>query len=237
METDLPLAQLGAGIGEPARARMLLALMDGRSRTAKELAYLAAVTPPTASVHLARLVDLGLLSVMSAGRNRFFRLASPAIARMLETMGAVAAGGAPTRTLKPPGTAALRLARTCYDHLAGRLGVAIADAMHGSGHLHLTEEDAEVTPSGFAFLRGIGLDLPEPRRATRIQCRPCLDWTERRPHLAGAVGTALCRHCLEAGWVARQRDGRALTVTREGHEAFERLFGITLDEPAATRAA
>ncbi|MEJ0019984.1 MAG: helix-turn-helix transcriptional regulator [Acetobacteraceae bacterium] len=203
------IAATAALLGDPARANMLAALMDGRALTAKELAYAAHVTPQTASGHLAKLADGGLLAAERQGRHRYYRLASPLVGQMLEGVMAVA-GPAPSRTTAWRGGEALRTARTCYDHLAGRLGVALADALTGQRHVTLGVDGGQVTPQGVRFLEAFGAS-PGPGR--RVFCRPCLDWSERRPHLAGRLGAALACRCFELGWIARQRDTRAVAIT------------------------
>lgn len=217
------LASIAATMGEPARANMLLALFDGRALTAKELAFAAHVTPQTTSGHLAKLIDAGLLAMEKQGRHRYFRLATAEIGHMLETIMSVG-GTSPVRTWR--GGEALRSARTCYDHLAGRLGVALADSLRAAGHIALSDEGGEVTASGVAFLRDFGAE-PEPGK--RVFCRPCLDWSERRPHLAGRVGAALACRCFALGWVERQRDTRAVKITSAGREGFARKFGFDTD--------
>jgi DNA-binding transcriptional ArsR family regulator len=220
------LAEVAALVGDPARANMLAALMDGRALTASELAYLARVTPQTASAHLAKLTGSHLLSVTSQGRHRYFKLASPLVGRMLEGIMAVAAIEAPRRHRPAsPKDAALRQARTCYDHLAGRVGVALADALMNEGHVVLSEDGGTVTDSGGALFRSIGIDLDAGRPRQRCFCRPCLDWSERRPHLAGALGAALATTAFERGWTLRLRDTRAVAVTKPGEVAMTRLFG------------
>jgi DNA-binding transcriptional ArsR family regulator len=224
MSNVLQVAGVAAMVGDPARANMLLALSDGRSLPAGELAHAARVSAATASGHLARLVGAGLLSVTPQGRHRYYRIASAGVAALLEQMMAVAAEAPQRRRVPSRADAALREARTCYDHLAGRLGVALADSLAASGRVVLTEDGGEVTPDGLTFLADLGVDVARPR--TRPFCRPCLDWSERRPHLAGHVGAALCRRCLDLGWIARQRDSRAVTVTGPGRQAFRSLFHL-----------
>jgi DNA-binding transcriptional ArsR family regulator len=226
------IAQVAALVGDPARANMLAALMDGRALTAGELAFLARVSAPTASAHLGKLLDGKLLSVVSQGRHRYYRLASPLIARMLESIDLVAQLEAPPR-YRPTGPrdAAMRLARLCYDHLAGTLGVALADALVARGHVVLGDDGGEVTAGGAEFLRGLGIDAQTAAKRHRAFCQPCLDWSERRPHIAGAVGAALARRCFEAGWIERLRDTRAVAVTTPGRRALQRALGIEL--PAA----
>jgi DNA-binding transcriptional ArsR family regulator len=217
------MSRIAALLGDPARANILTALMDGRALTAKELAYAAHVSPQTTSGHLAKLTDAQLLTVARQGRHRYFRLSSPLIGHMLESVLAVAGSVAPT---PPPwrGGEALRTARTCYDHLAGRLGVAVADSLSSAGHLVLSADGGEVTPSGDAFLAKFGA---HPAEGKRVFCRPCLDWSERRPHIAGRLGASLVHRCLELGWLQRQRDTRAVVITPPGQRGFTEVFGIS----------
>ena len=228
------LVEVGALVGDTARATMLAALMSGQSLTASELAFLAHVSRPTASEHLAKLVNARLLAVTQKRRNRYYRIASPLVARMLEGIKAVAAIEVPPRY--QPRSArddALRFARTCYDHLAGRLGVAIADALVDKGYIVLTDEGGEVTGSGAAFLTRFGIDLVPAPRSRRIFCRPCLDWSERRYHVAGHVGSEILRRCMELGWLNRARDHRSATITQAGRAGLLATFGIALqaDQP------
>jgi DNA-binding transcriptional ArsR family regulator len=236
MTSTARFAEIAALAGDPARAGMLHALMDGRALTAGELARVAGNAPQTASGHLARMTERGILAVEKQGRHRYHRLATPSVARMMESIMQVAAELAPQdgrRTTVGPKDAALRRARTCYDHLAGRLGVALADAMTTQGYVELTSEAGIVTDAGLAFLDRIGLDTGpmlarSTRRSGRVLCRPCLDWSERRPHLAGAVGAMLCAHSLEAGWVRRLPDTRAVLVTAKGERVLRERLGISL---------
>jgi DNA-binding transcriptional ArsR family regulator len=218
------IAGTAALLGDPARANMLGALMDGRALTAKELAFAAHVTPQTASGHLAKLADGGLLAAEKQGRHRYYRLASPQVGQMLEGVMALA-GPEPVHATTWRGGEALRTARTCYDHVAGRLGVALADALTSRGHVALGADGGEVTEQGQRFLDEFGAS-PMPGR--RVFCRPCLDWSERRPHLAGRVGAALACRCFELGWIARQRDTRALAISEAGRQGFRERFGIAL---------
>jgi DNA-binding transcriptional ArsR family regulator len=225
------MAEVAALVGDAARANMLDTLMDGRAFTATELAFAARVSAPTASAHLAKLVGARLLSVVKQGRHRYYRLASPLVGRMLEGIMAVAAIETPPR-YRPRSARddALALARTCYDHLAGRLGVAIADALVSRSRLILSDDAGEVTPSGVEFLHDLGIDVAiVPRRSPRMFGRPCLDWTERRPHLAGALGAMLTRRCFDLGWIERRRDSRAVGVTGRGRAGFRDAFGFDLE--------
>jgi DNA-binding transcriptional ArsR family regulator len=238
MTTTALFAEIAALAGDPARVGMLHALMDGRALTATELANAAGVTPQTASGHLARLTTVGLLTVEKQGRHRYHRLATPAVARMLESIMHVAAELQPrsARLSLGPKDAALRRARTCYDHFAGQLGVSIADTLAGQGFIELTSDAGVVTEGGVQFLAGLGIDMAailarRTQRTGRVLCRPCLDWSERRPHLGGLVGAALCTHGLEMGWVKRMPDTRAIRVTPKGERVFRDKFGFALNNP------
>ena len=228
MSDTTRIATTAALLGDPARANMLAALMDGRALTAKELAYAAHVSPQTTSGHLGKLTQAGLLIPHKQGRHRYYRLASPLVGQMLEGIMAVAGAtetGTPARHSTWRGGEALRTARSCYDHLAGRLGVGLADSLCEHGHVALTADGGEVTDTGRRFLQAFGAE-PEPGR--RVYCRPCLDWSERRPHIAGRLGAALACRCFELGWIARQRDTRAVAITEAGRKGFAEQFGVTL---------
>jgi len=209
------MVEVAALVGDTARATMLAALMGGQALTASELASLAGISPSTASEHLVKLVAARLLSMTRQGRFRYYRIASPLVAQMLESIIAVAAIEVPPR-YQPRSVRddALRFARTCYDHLAGQLGVAIADALVARGHVVLAEDGGEVTDQGARFLTDFGADLN--LRSRRIFCRPCLDWSERRYHIAGLVGAEVWRRSLELGWLKRARDTRAVRLTVAG---------------------
>jgi DNA-binding transcriptional ArsR family regulator len=220
------MSRIAALLGDPARANILTALFDGRALTAKELAFAAHVSPQTTSGHLAKLTDAQLLTVERQGRHRYFRLSSPLVGQMMESVMAVASS-MPAAAPRPwRGGEALRTARTCYDHLAGRLGVALADSLIGSGYLELSPDGGAVTETGDAFLARFGA---HPSAGKRVFCRPCLDWSERRPHLAGRLGAALADRCLGLGWLQRQRDTRAVAITEAGRRGFTDTFGITCD--------
>jgi DNA-binding transcriptional ArsR family regulator len=223
------MVEIAALVGDTARATMLAALMSGQSLTGSELAFLAHVSRPTASEHLAKLVDARLIAVIRKRRFNYYRIASPLVARMLESMKAVAAIEAPPR--HQPRSArdeALRFARTCYDHLAGQVAVALADALVARGHVVLGDDGGEVTASGARFLAEFGADLPPLSHSRRIFCRPCLDWSERRYHVAGHVGAEICRCCLQRGWFARERDSRALQLMPAGRAGLFDTFGVEL---------
>jgi DNA-binding transcriptional ArsR family regulator len=231
MSAGLPISEIGALVGDPGRANMLSALLDGRALTASELAWSGGVAASTASEHLAKLVAGGLISVAKQGRHRYFRLASPEIARMLESMMVVANNADPAeprRRATPRIAPNLRRARTCYDHLAGQLGVGIADRLVAQDIVVLGDEAGELTQSGLAWLERFGIAAEPSGRTRRLLCRPCLDWSERRPHLAGRLGAALCRRCGELGWIERERDSRAVLVTPSGLRGFAEVFGLSL---------
>jgi DNA-binding transcriptional ArsR family regulator len=236
--SNLEMAEIGALIGDPARANMLAALADGRALTATELSYIARVTPQTTSGHLAKLAAANLLALARQGRHRYYRLASPLVAQMLESIMTVAAVQLPPRRRLPSRIDhEMRTARTCYDHLAGRLGVGLADTLGARGQVVLSEDGGEVTASGMNFLVGFGADLAPIKESRRPFCRTCLDWSERRWHIAGSVGAALCRRCLELGWVERRRDSRAVAITAAGRRGFAETFGLDLEDEAEHSAA
>lgn len=237
------IARIASLVGEPARTAMLLELMDGRALTANELAQAGNVSAQTASRHLAQLVEGGLLQVSQQGRHRYHRLATPDVARVLEGIMQLAASTRPSsRRLVTPGPrdTAMRTARTCYDHLAGRLGVAITDHLLAEQALVFDGDAGHLTAQAGAILHRLGLpdtlpDAPTPS-ARRPPCRPCLDWSERRPHVAGRLGTLLCQHSFSQGWLLRRANSRALDITPKGtlalrhwlgHEAWSRVLQET----------
>ncbi|MFB6393082.1 ArsR/SmtB family transcription factor [Polymorphospora lycopeni] len=223
MTTDPPLAALAGLLADATRATFCLALLDGRAWTAGELARHAGVAPSTASAHLTLLVDGGLLVQERQGRHRYVRLADPAAAQLIEDLAAYAAPAPPPRTLKAAARErASAKARTCYDHLAGRLGVAVTDALLDAGWLQ-QQTGFALTDAGLRQLTDLVGELPAGRRPL---VRACLDHTERRPHLGGVAGAALCRHVLDQGWAVRIGTGRALRVTDPGRAALRDLLGL-----------
>ncbi|MFE6199527.1 ArsR/SmtB family transcription factor [Streptomyces sp. NPDC057838] len=226
------LARLTALLADETRATCLLALLDGRAWTAGELARHAGVAPSTLSEHLSRLVAGGLLAEERQGRHRYVRLAGTRVAQLVEDL---AAQVAPDRAARPRNLrestagAAMARGRTCYDHLAGRLGIVVTDALTARGLL-VRETGFALTDAGVSWFGTAGIGLG--RRGRRPLARACLDWTERRPHLAGVAGAALCRHALETGWCVRIGSGRAVKVTAAGARALSGLLGI---EGAALR--
>lgn len=234
MLSTASFARTAGLVADPARANMLAALMDGRALTATELARVAGVTPQTASGHLARLTEAGFLAMERQGRHRYHRLASPDIASMLESIMAVAGSlDGPRKKamlVTGPRDKALRYARTCYDHLAGQVAVAIADKMAELELVEFSADGGALTGKGTSFLLGFGVDLVDTtgdsnRRGRRVFCRPCLDWSERRPHIAGVVGAAICRACFSQGWMRRVEGSRAVRITPVGYIALSKTFG------------
>ena len=235
MITGPIIAEIAALVGDPARATMVSALLDGRAMTASELAVATRITPQTASSHLAKMTGAGLLSVIRAGRHRHFRLASPAVADMIDGIVAVALAKRPRYHPLSRHARALSAARICYDHLAGRLSVDLADAFVARKYIVFDGEAAELTRAGTRFFTEFGIELPALRSTRRHFCRLCLDWTERRPHIAGAVGAALTQRYFDLRWMDRMKHGHAVIVTPLGRRSLQETFGIDTSEPADRR--
>ena len=223
------IAGVAALIGDAARANILSALMGGHALTAGELARHAGVTAQTTSGHLAKLVDAELIALEKQGRHRYYRLASPEVAHAIHALMTVAAAGPRRHHPIGPRDEALRVARTCYDHLAGRLAVALADSLSERGFVSIADGVGAVTDEGMRFFADCGIDLATGGRSKRPLCRTCLDWSERRPHLAGQLGAALLRRLLELGWLARVPGSRALRVTSAGRQGFASMFRLSQD--------
>jgi len=224
------LAHVARMIGDPARAEMLGALLGGEALTSGELARRAGVAPATASEHLARLVDGGLVVRRSSGRHRYYALAGPDVAVALEGLARISPDGGTAARRDSPEMQALRFARTCYDHLAGGLGVRLADTLLERGFI--APDGFAVTDTGRDWLRTLDIDLDELRKGRRALTRQCLDWTERRDHLAGAVGAALASAMLERRWLVRIDGSRALRLTLRGREGLYRSLALEIDTPS-----
>lgn len=226
------IARVAALIGDATRAEVLSALMADRALTATELAALTGVTKQTISAHLTRLVEAGLLAVSRQGRHRYFRLADPDVARLLETLMGVAFRTGAVRVRSSPREPALRRARVCYDHLAGELGVRLYEVLLAGGVLVAEDDRLAPGPAATAWFgeQGITLAAPHGRRAL---CRPCLDWSERRHHLGGALGAALLSRWLERGWLQRQDGSRVIRPTASGERALAALLGRPATPPPA----
>ena len=205
---------------------MVSALLDGRGLTATELAFAARITPQTASTHLAKLTEAGLLSVVRDGRHRYFQLASPTVVDMIDGIVAVALQKRPRYRPLSREARALSAARICYDHLAGRLCVDLTDAFVARKYVVLDAAAAEITAAGTRFFTEFGIELPRLRSTRRHFCRLCLDWTERRPHIAGTVGAAITKRYFDLGWMERMKRSHAVIVTPLGRRGFEETFGI-----------
>jgi DNA-binding transcriptional ArsR family regulator len=212
-------------VGDPARANILAELLGGRALAAGELARVAGVAASTASEHLAKLTEAGLLERLRQGRARYYRLASPEVAAMLESIIILAADPEPRRRAAPRVPAGLKKARTCYDHIAGELGVAIADALLARGAVVLHPDGGELTEAGAELFARLGIAPPDGR-ARRPWCRVCLDWSERRPHLSGTLGAEILKRSLELGWLTRAPSGRALAITAGGRAGYRDLLGV-----------
>jgi DNA-binding transcriptional ArsR family regulator len=223
------IAEVASLIGDAARANMLSALMGGQALTAGELARHAGVSAQTTSGHLGKLTEAQLIAVEKQGRHRYYRLASPDVAHAIHALMAVAASGPKRYHPIGPRDEAMRLARTCYDHIAGRLAIALADALMGKGYVLLADGAGLVTEEGQRFFCDFGIDLDEATRSKRPLCKTCLDWSERRPHLAGRLGAALLDRALALNWVSRTAESRALRITRAGEVGFSGTFGLPLD--------
>jgi DNA-binding transcriptional ArsR family regulator len=240
---DANIALPAALIGDPARAAILSALCDGRAEPASALAYAARISAQSASNHLAKLAEGGLLKVENQGRHRYYRLASPHVAMVIEALASLAP---PIRSLEMPlsrEARSLRFGRSCYDHLAGRLGIAVTVRLEAVGHLNLVDDDAKqygVSEDGRRWFKAFGVELAALKPGSRGLARRCLDWTERRHHLAGPLGRALLSRFVELGWLRRDCRTRAVSVTRAGAAGLARSLELDvreLDDLAPVRDA
>lgn len=225
---DSGISAFGSLIADPARASMLWALSDGRALPASELAARAGTSRSNASGHLARLVDSQLVSVTQSGRHRYYRLAEPLVASALEAIAGIARERPPRSLREHDRRQAIRFARSCYDHLAGSVAVAIADSLEQQGAIVRGDGDYEVTPSGERLFLRLGVDLAVTGRRRRAFARCCLDWSERRFHIAGAVGADLLASLLDRGWFERRAGTRALQLTEVGRVGIQEHFGLKL---------
>jgi DNA-binding transcriptional ArsR family regulator len=230
--SDAAASRIAAAIGEPARARMLYCLMDGHARTSTELAIVAEVSPSTASVHLNRLKTERLIKVLVQGKHRYYSLDGPHVASVLEGLSVLGGSSHDTDTLDtfvPNTPHRLRAARTCYDHMAGTAGVLLHDRFHEIGWLASSGGTAyELTPEGAKAFAGLGIDLEAARALRRRFACACLDWSERRPHMGGALGAALLNLALKRKWVTQDLDSRALSITRTGQREMLSRFGLQI---------
>ncbi len=220
MKVGPDIALLGSLVGDPARANMLTALMSGKALTASELAAEAGVTRQTASAHLGRLETGGLVRQRKQGRHRYFSLADDDVGRVLESMMGLAAKKGHSRTRTGPKEPALRKARVCYNHLAGELGVRMLDSLTTRKFLVEDGDNLELTAAGRIFVRQFGVDIDALRTSRRPLCKACLDWSARRSHLAGALGTALLQRFYQLGWAKRETGTRIVAFSKEGEARF-----------------
>ena len=221
-DAEVSLAQVAALMAEPVRARMLCCLLDGHARTATELAAVGEIGASTASAHLSKLLARGLLECLAQGKHRYYRLANAEVARALEALLVVA--GVPRQPFKPSTPAGLREARRCYDHLAGSWGVRLHDHAQARGWL---AADYGLSAAGERALQALGVDVVAPaQRRRRLAC-PCMDWSERRPHLGGALGAAWLETLLREGWLEPELDSRALRPTPRGQRRLSALLATT----------
>ncbi|RUU25351.1 winged helix-turn-helix domain-containing protein [Mesorhizobium sp. M6A.T.Ce.TU.016.01.1.1] len=216
------IARIASLVGDPARANMLTALMGGTALTASELALEAGVSLPTASSHLSKLMEGGLLTLASQGRHRYYGLAGPQVAGMIEAITGVAAAVGPQRVRPGPRDAAMRVARVCYDHLAGEQAVAMLDRLVARQVLLRDDKEIRPGPSAASYFAAIGIGVES--KARRPVCRACLDWSVRRSHLAGTLGAAILDKILLEKWARREKDSRAVIFSPTGKQAFEKVF-------------
>lgn len=226
---DVVIARIAAAIGEPARSRMLCSLMDGHARTSTELAVIAGVNPSTASAHLARLKDQQLVKVLIQGKHRYYRLEGPNVARVLEGLGVLA--GDSDKQFVPSTPSQLRVARTCYDHMAGTLGVLLHDRIKSLGWMSVASAGDgaayELTLDGRQAFASLGIDIEAIQTRRRRFAYACLDWSERSPHIGGALGAALLGIALKKKWVTQELDSRVLNITNLGRREMLAHFGIS----------
>lgn len=224
---DMPdISRIASLIGDPARANILTALLTGKALTATELSGEAGVTLQTTSTHLAKLRDGGLIRLRKEGRHRYFSLASDDVAHVLEALMGLAAGSGHLRHRPGPRDPELRHARVCYNHLAGDMGTRMFDSMTRRGFLQAADGTLTLSPEGHKFVKALGIDLSALPRSRAPLCRECLDWSERRSHLAGQLGRALLSHMQAIGWANRIGDTRLIRFSRRGEEAFHSSFPV-----------
>lgn len=226
MENAHGVARIASLVGDPSRAGILLALLGGQALTASELAQIARVTKQTVSSHVAKLRAAGLVAHEAQGRHRYVRLANREVARLLESLMGVADRGGAVRASVGPRDPALRKARVCYDHLAGELGVLVFESLEARDFLRSARGGLELSDPGQRFFRALGIELESLERARRPLCRACLDWSARRPHLAGALGAALLERVFALGWARRARGSRTLHFSALGEDALRRKFAL-----------
>lgn len=222
------IARAGALIDQPARAEMLRLLSDGRGRTATEIAVETGISRPTASRLLNHVIEAGLVRVDRQGRHRYYRLAGPQVADLLKTLRTVPGHSNPSNTRFGPRDNAMRRARMCYDHLAGELGYGITESLVQRGALVEDGDNFQLTERGERIFADLAIDVAAARRRHRHFARTCLDWSERRPHLAGALGAALAERLFDLGWISRESDARTVHTTPTGHRELQLAFDVEI---------
>jgi DNA-binding transcriptional ArsR family regulator len=230
MKAGPNISHIASLVGEPARANILTALMSGKALTATELAHEAGVMPQTASTHLAKLEAGGLIVTEKQGRHRYFQLSGADVAGVLEGLMGLAARTGHLRTRTGPRDPALRRARVCYDHLAGELGVGLYDGLHHQGYLVAQDDGVTLTPKGARVLDVFGIDVTRLQGQRRPVCKNCLDWSARRPHLAGSLGAALLDRFYALKWARRETNSRVVTFSPPGERELRKRFAIPADQ-------
>ncbi len=226
MDVSTELLEVAVLLGEPARVSMLWNLLDGQTRPAGELAFLANVSPQSASLHLSKLVNAGMLSVKNRGRNRYYTIANPQVAHVIESLETLIPSAAKNKPLPRSQMPDFRIARTCYDHLAGKLAVDILGAMQANGLVSPGTDDFVISGSGLDWFEKFDIDIDKLKRERRAFARQCLDWSERQYHLAGSLGSAFLQQLLSRKWIVPQSTGRAIRVTLDGRKNLNILLGI-----------
>lgn len=226
MKDGPAIADVAALIGDPARANILTALMAGKALTVSELAQEAGVTLQTTSAHLSKLLSGGMVSARKQGRHKYFELASHKVAETIESLMGLAADSGHLRTRTGPRDEALRAARRCYNHLAGLAGVQVYESMVRSGYLNVDTAGLSLSPTGRAFASSLGIDVGRLSSGRAPMCRECLDWSERKTHLAGSFGRALLDHMIADGWVKQEINSRAVIFTARGRSLFDANFSL-----------
>jgi DNA-binding transcriptional ArsR family regulator len=225
MDAEQQFSEMASLIGEPARAKILWSLLEGRAFTATELALRSEVSPQSASMHLGKLIAAGLLSVEHQGRHRYYTLSSPEVAYAIEGIAGLLPPGRKASGEELPANGEIKYCRTCYDHLAGKVAVAIADSLLRKKLIIPDGVQYQVTPAGIKWFAALDINIDELKARRRVFARPCLDWTERRHHVAGSLGAALLEKMLTDDWVRRSKNTRATIVTGRGSKRFSELFG------------
>jgi DNA-binding transcriptional ArsR family regulator len=228
MSLNPNIAEVASLIAEPTRATILMGLLDGRTLPASELARMSQITPQTASAHLSKMVEAGLLVMESHGRHRYYRIANEHVAHALEALMVISPVKKVRSLRESDQTKALCYARTCYDHLAGKVGVALTEAIVRLGFIEPSGLDYGITPKGTEFFTTFGINIENLRKGRRMFARQCLDWSERRYHLAGALGSALADRLFGLGWIVRIPGRRAVRITELGNKGLFQTFGLQL---------